>query len=267
MKILRRFVLFTFLLAALPAGAETLSSLLSRPPERYPLSNTVEWENRSDPSRPAPVLELLPDVPGAREIRERFLAFKPVITVEQFFWIPLPPGYSAPGENLRLFTRLANIFGNPESQTNYTYHSARRKREIPLFEASYICDSRGRRLAPLSFSVGQMPGNFTYKQYVDEANFSGTVMSQRLLVTAEYFLFSSVNDETLRYSILPVLNRGEMQSELLVYPYGDKLCVYSLTEVKEFRVRQVMGVDIRLDLMFEKRMETGAHWVRDQLGG
>jgi hypothetical protein len=110
-----------------------------------------------------------------------------------------------------------------------------------------------------------MPGEFSYRQYVDEANFSGAVMSQRLLVTGEYFLFSSTNDETLRYSILPVLNRGEMRSELLVYPYGENLCVYSCTEIKEFRVRRVMGVDIRLDLMFEKRMETMAAWVRDQL--
>ncbi|MDR1893715.1 MAG: hypothetical protein LBQ61_03345 [Spirochaetales bacterium] len=260
-------VLWLWWAASSAAFSESLENLLSYPPEDYPLFNTLEREDPQDPRSPVPELALLPDMPGAGEIRTRYRALRPAVTVEQFYSLPMPHGFSAASaeDRIRLFTRMANIFGAPETQVGYTYHSYRRQRNIPLFEASYICDSRGRRQAPLQFRENQIPGIFSYKQFVDEANFSGVVMSQRLSITPDFFLFTSTNDDTLRYTIIPVLGPGEMQTELLVYPYRDRLCVYSCTEIKELRVRQIMGIVIRLDLMFEKRMQTLADWVTDQL--
>ena len=120
---MRQFVnlsLFTVLtlshLTAVP-----LASLLDDPAKELPLKATVRWEGEGE----LPPLTLLPDVPGALPIRQRFLAFQPEVTVEMFFQMDLPQGYllDTPEDRRLLFTDIVNSFGKPETQVGYTYHS------------------------------------------------------------------------------------------------------------------------------------------------
>jgi hypothetical protein len=53
--------------------------------EDFPLSETVEWKGDE-----IPVLSILPDVPGAAEIRDRYFTYKPEITVHRLYKVDVP---------------------------------------------------------------------------------------------------------------------------------------------------------------------------------
>ena len=243
---------FTFGLTSL--AADTLAQLANHPSADYPLFARINWKEG-----PAPAQKLLPaDAPGAQELRTRFTDYRPEITVEQFFTIPIPAGFSVSSleEKRRLFTKVVNIFGNPQTQVGYTYYSSTRDKNISLFEDSYICDSRGKKQNAISYTAQNLPAQINYYQYIKEANFSGTIMSQSINTTPDYINIRTTNNENMRYSIIRIMDTGGMRTDLLVFPFENKLCVYYCTQIKkEPSVKQVFGVTIHLGLMFEKRMD------------
>jgi hypothetical protein len=244
-------------LAVPPVQAAPLAPFTEMADEEYPIRDTVYWEKGS-----IPILNLLPDVPGAEGIRERFFAYRPEITVQKLYRIALPGSTLS---DKALFTEVVNILGSPKTQVGYTYHSATKDEDVVLFKESYISDSRGREKGGFAYTEATLPEKLSYYQYVDEANFSGTVLKQHIEVNGEYLSFRTTNTERMWYSIIPVLKAGGTRTEMLMFTVDDHLYVYSLTQVEEEPGAKKIGVPLHLPTMFGKRMDVMALWLEDRL--
>src|SRR6056297_2439522 len=77
------FLIFFFLVSAF-GYTVPFSDLAEKPDSDYPLSDTVRWEKGM-----IPILNLLPDVPGAASIRNRFFNYRPEVTVQRLYRLPL----------------------------------------------------------------------------------------------------------------------------------------------------------------------------------
>ncbi len=247
-----------FAVTVLPASAVPLAPFTEMADEEYPIRDTVYWEKGS-----IPVLTLLPDVPGADALRERFFAYRPEITVQKLYRLALPG--SSPLSDKALFTEVVNILGSPKSQVGYTYHSATKDEDVVLFKESYISDSRGREKGGFSFTEATLPEKLSYYQYVNEANFSGTVLKQHIEVSEEYLSFRSTNTERMWYSIIPVLKSEGTRTEMLMFTVDGYLYVYSMTQVEEEPGAKKIGLPLHLPSMFGKRMDVMAIWLEDRL--
>lgn len=227
------------------------------PDSELPIRETVDWED----DRPAPDLSLLPNVPGARQLESRFLEYRPEVTVQKIYRISL-------GEEMaqeKLFAAIINILGRPESQVGYTYHSATRDEDVVLFEESYISNKKGKKAEGFSVEPDNLPNSLSYYQFVDEANFSGTVLRQRIEKGEGYLSFRSENTERMWYAIIPVLKAGGVINDMLIFPDGDTLYVYSTTQVEKVPAAKKIGLPLHLPSMFGKRMDVMAQWMEEQL--
>ncbi len=123
----------------------------------FPITHTIEWKNGDKPE-----LALLPEFSGTEQIRQHFLETRPEITVEKLYRIPLEINGRLTVQDL--FLKLANIFGNPATQTKALYNSYLLKKEVPLITKAFICDAKGEELSPLRFSPSDIPGTYNYFQ-------------------------------------------------------------------------------------------------------
>jgi hypothetical protein len=223
----------------------------------FPLSHNLEWKNDSEP-------ELLLDFPGVEQIKQRFFEIQPEIAVEKLYRIPL--GINSSVNVREIFLKLANIFGNPETQTKYLYKSARRNDEVPLIDEAYICSFRGRKAAPLLFNQSDIPGRFNYFQYVDEINFSGMIMNISLNITDDFFYFTSTNTESLKFGIFPLISKESIFMDNFIFLEKNMLYVYSITQLKEdVKIKKIGPYTIRPAGMFGKRMDVMANWIRGEI--
>ncbi|ADK83323.1 DUF6675 family protein [Sediminispirochaeta smaragdinae] len=252
------FSLILFLAMGTPLFAVPFSLLSDHPDGDYPLHDTIRWEEGE-----IPILTLLPDVPGADALRERFFDYRPEVTVQKLYRIKLPAQLDL--SDRELFTAVVNVLGTPETQVGYTYHSSRRDEDVVLFEETYISDKKGKRKDSFSYTPEDVPQSISYYQYVDEANFSGTVLKEEIEVGDDFLSFRSTNIERMWYAIVPVLKAGGTRSEMLMFTADGYLYVYSASQVEEEPGARKLGVPIHLPSMFGKRMDVMATWVEDQL--
>jgi len=241
---------------------ESFGNLLNRLDEEYPLSNSISRKD-TDPYR----LSLLPDLQVSSSIIQRFNDYHPAITVERLYRIGLSEKYSrnTPESQLALFTAIVNIFGNPETQLGYTYHSATRDKDIELFEESYISNKRGKEISGFSFTSNSLPSKIDYFQYIDEANFSGTVFEQKIIIGDDFLNYQSTNMKSLWYFIIPILKKEGTRNEVLFFTSGQYLFIYNCTQVLKEPAVKNLGFPIHLPSMFKKRMDVMTRWLGDQL--
>ena len=260
---MKYLIIFTLLFSfSIELIAESLASLIDRSGDDYPLSKTIYWEDGSIPE-----LSLLPDIPGAGAIRERFLSYKPEITVQRLYRIKLPELFSGNTEEQRrsLFTSIVNIFGKPETQLGYTYHSATRDKDIVLFEESYISTKKGKQIPAFSYIPDTLPEKIDYFQYIDEANFSGSIFEQKIIVGKDFLSYQSTNIKSLWYFIIPVLKKGGTRNEVLFFSSGQYLYIYNCTQVLKEPAVKKFGFPLHLPSMFRKRMDVMVEWMEDHL--
>ena len=238
--------------------AEPLTNLNNRPDDDYPLRKTIYWDEDSIPE-----LTLLPDIPGAEVIKEGFLSYKPEITIQRIYRIKLS-GDTAE-QRASLFTEIVNILGKPETQVGYTYHSATRDKDIVLFEESYISDKRGKQISGFSYTPDTLPEKIDYFQYIDEANFAGSVFEQKIIVNEDFLRYQSTNIKTLKYFIIPVLKKGGTRNDILFFSSGQYLYIYNCAQVLKEPAVKNLGFPIHIPSMFKKRMDIMAEWLEDYL--
>ncbi len=250
-----------FLAAAFSVFPVSLSSLIDRPDEEFPLSETVTWGEDE-----TTVLTLLPDLPGARSIEDRFQEFSPEITVQRLYRIKLPEGIdgNTAEERLRLFTKIVNLFGRPETQVGYTYYSRTRERDIVLFDESFISDKRGRPVEGFNYNFSSLPDEIEYYQLVDEANFSSTVFLQKIMVNRDYIRFSSTNTERIWMNIIPIMKSGGTRNELLIFIHDGYLYTFNCTQIAKIPTARKLGIPVNIPSMFRKRMDVMARWMEEQ---
>jgi hypothetical protein len=225
----------------------------------FPLTHNIEWKDGAKPE-----LDLLPNVPGTERIQQRFSSIKPEITVEKLYKIPLGSNTSMNTQDV--LVKLANIFGNPEAQTKYLYDSSNRNQRIPLIEEAYICNSRGKKLSPLTFVLSDIPGTFEYYQYVDEANFSGMVVNLSLNITDQYVYIISENVESLKLFIFPLIPKESIYMDNFMFVEDGNLYVYSITQLKEdIKIKQIGSMTIYPAGTFGKRMDVMGDWINGEL--
>jgi len=242
--------------------AETSSNLLNRSGEEYPLSNTVTMED-SEVFR----LLLLPDSPASAGIIQRFTNYQPEITVERLYRIDLPVKYSdnTPEIQHLLFTDIINILGKPETQVGYTYHSSRKDDDVALFEELYISNKKGKQIPGFVFSIDTLPKDFSYYQYVDEANFPGTVFEQNILVADNFLNYQSTNITTVRLFIFPIVKKKGTRNEVLFFISRNYLYIYNCTQLLKEPVLNSIGFSVNMPSMFRKRMDVMAEWLEDEI--
>ncbi len=238
------------------------SNLLNRPAEEYPLSNTVSLKNSNVYS-----LSLLPDLPGSKSIVTRFNNYQPEFTVERLYRFLLPVKYSGntPESRLALFTDIVNILEKPETQVGYTYHSSRKDEDVVLFKKLYISNKKGKQISGSVFSMDTLPKEFSYYQYVNEANFPGTVFKQTILVNDSFLSYRSTNIKTIRLFIFPVVKKMGTRNEVLFFTDRDYLYIYNCTQILKEPALKSLGFPINLSSMFRKRMDVMVEWIKDRL--
>lgn len=256
MNIRMVFISLILVLAFTGIGfAVPFSDLAEKPDSEYPLSDTIRWEDGM-----IPILNLLPDVPGADIIRTRFLNYQPEVTVQRLYRMPLTEQ-----KRRELFTAIVNAFGNPVDQDKYTYHSETRDKDINLFEDSYISDKDGDRKESFSYSSYNLPEKIEYYQFVDEANFSGTVLKQTIRVNDEYLTFHSTNTERMWVSIIPIMKARGSRNELLAFVDSGYLYIYNSSQIAKVPAAKRLGLPIHLPSMFRKRMDVMIAWLSDEI--
>jgi hypothetical protein len=268
--------------------------------EDFPLSETVEWNGDE-----IPVLSILPDVPGAAEIRDRYFTYKPEITVHRLYKVDVPGAFSAdstatnaktgagatatadaqgqgseksgpneagsneaggaPKEVLHIFL---NILCDTDSQTGYTYHSSRRDKDIELIEKSYRVNEKGRRIEDLSFPVdGPLPETVEFRQYIKEANFGGAEFLQKIKLGKNYISYTSTNLERLWFSIVPLIGSEGIRNEYLAFQYRGQWYLYMASQVQKMpTINKILGEPVHIPSFYGKRMDVAKEWLTDQLG-
>ncbi|MCK5199690.1 MAG: hypothetical protein KAR21_15130 [Spirochaetales bacterium] len=254
------FILFIFGIFNLTA--ESYSNLLNRSDEEYPLSNSFSRED-SEVSR----LSLLPDLPASDSFIQRFNDYHPEVTVERLYRIDLPAKYSddTPESRRILFTDIVNILGKPETQVGYTYHSSRKDDDVVLFEELYISNKKGKQISGPVFSVDALPKEFSYYQYVDEANFPGSVFEQTIMVADSFLSYQSTNIETIRIFIFPIVKKKGTRNEVLFFISGEYLYIYNCTQLLKEPAIKSLGFPVNMPSMFRKRMDVMGEWLEDQI--
>ncbi|MDA3938108.1 MAG: hypothetical protein PF693_02210 [Spirochaetia bacterium] len=250
------FLFITFTLISEPIG-----NILNRSDEEYPLSNSVSREDESYQ------LALLPNLPASKSIIERFNDYHPELTVERLYRIDLPSKYSSVSpESMRiLFTDIVNILGKPETQVGYTYHSSRKDDDVALFEELYISNKKGKQISGFVYSLYTLPKDFSFYQYVDEANFPGVVFEQNIMVDDDFLSYQSTNIETIRLFIFPVAKKKGTRNEVLFFKSGNYLYIYNCTQLFKEPALSSLGFSVNMSSMFRKRMDVMAEWLEDQL--
>ncbi len=247
-----------FLFFAVSLFSLDVSAITSIEDAEFPLTHNIVWKDDVDPE-----LELLPSLPGTEQIQQCFSELRPEIAVEKLYRVSLSP--NAAGDVRSVFLRLANIFGNPETQTKYMYDSHWRG-EVPLIEEAYICNERGRKALPLQFGLADIPGTFEYFQYADEANFSGIIMKVSLDITERYVRVSLENVRNLRLGILSVLPKESIFVENFFFVEGNALYVYSISQLKkDISIKRIGPSTVKPAGMIRKRMDVMAGWVAGEL--
>jgi len=251
-----------FLFATFFSHAEPTFSFMNIPIEEFPLEKTIRWDDDS-----VPELTLLPEVPGAEIIRDRFLDYEPDVTVQRLYRLPLAERVDTrtPMGRRELFSAIVNALGSPGRQVEYEYHSATRDEYINLFEESYISDEDGEEVAGFQYEPGDLPSKIEYYQYVDEANFSGTVLRQMIRVGDDYLTFHSSNTERMWVKIIPVLKPDGSRNEVLMFTHDEVLYVYNTTQIAKEPLAKKIGLPIHLPSMFRKRMDVMAEWLTEEI--
>jgi hypothetical protein len=225
----------------------------------FPLTHNIVLRNGDEFE-----LALLPEIPGAEKIRQTFHNIPSAISVEKLYKIPLGADFS--GSVRDVFLKLANIFGNPETQTKYLYRSARAKKIVPLIGQAYICNVYGRKIDPLTFSFLDIPGTFDYYQYVDEFSFTPIVMKISLSITEQQLYVSITNAESLKYGIFPLIPKESMYTNNFMFIDNNILYVYSVTQlVRDINIEKIGPYTIRPAGMTGKRMDIIANWIKGEL--
>ncbi len=251
-KLIMGIIFLSFTVSLFSMEFDDLRSLKD---SEFPVTHNIEWKSGDEPG-----LELLPELPGTEQIRQRFSHIRPEITVEKLYRISLGRDNSANISSV--FLRLANVFGNPETLTTYLYESGRLKKEIPLIEEAYICNARGRKASPLRFGPSDIPGTFDYFQYLDENNFSGMVMKLSLDITEQYVYLTSENAESLRYGIFPLMPKESIFMDNFLFVDGSSLYMYSISYLEhDVSIKKIGPYTINLAGMFGKRMDVMAEWI------
>lgn len=259
MNIQRGLLLFSFIigffLSHSSLGALTVSELKMMADSDFPLRETVE-KNSDDLYE----MTLLPDAPGSSQLRDRFQEYGPELLVQKLYRIRIPNVVST----RVLFTQVVNILGTPETQKGYTYHSSTRDEDTVLFKDSYISTKKGKRDTSFTYDTHTLPFKIEYYQFVNEANFSGTVMKQTITIADTHLLFSSTNIERIWYMIIPILKSEGTRSDMLFFVDDSYLYIYSSTQVREDPSTR-LPISPHLPSLFGKRMDVLAQWMEDQL--
>ena len=256
--ILISIVFFSFGLVNL--NGET--TLFNRSNEDYPLSNTISLRD-GDVLK----LQLLPDSPLFENMQARFTQYHPELTLERLYRIKIPVKYSVNSSEskLSLFTAIVNILGKPETQVGYTYHSSRKDKDVVLFEKLYLSNSKGKQISGFTFSEDTLPKELVYYQYVDEANFQGSVFEQSIKVYDKFLSYQSTNIDPIRFFIFPIVKKKGMRNEVLFFTAGQYLYVYNCTQISKEPAEKKLGFSISMTSFFRKRMDVMAEWMEDQL--
>tara|TARA_B100000614_G_scaffold259811_1_gene285255 strand:+ start:1433 stop:2230 length:798 start_codon:yes stop_codon:yes gene_type:complete len=256
MKIVVRFAAIITLAAfigPLSADAQSLDSLLSglSRGDRERLVQTGAIEQYIENHRR---LSYAPDHPLARAIEDRVNEVRPNVISEQ---IVLVRGDVDRVELLRLYNSLRRV-----SDLSYLqYYNERKDSTNELFHDSFAVAGPEDRTPVSDPTVTSIPEEDTVWVLQGLPPF-GTILSRyRYRSGGEAFLFSGTNVDTLTYRSVPVVQPGNMITDILVIPGDGFVLMYGVGAVRAFKMFGLL--DDRIEAAFSGRTEGLFNWYRD----
>lgn len=226
-KIITIAILTVFLLPAFAQDAETrtIESLTSQLDETEK-SILAEQNKVFRYGKERSGLYYTPMVPLAGKIEERFNSIDPDVTVEALYTIPYPDDMLT-GSDRDLI--LYNIVREVSNITGVQYYSRTKDRLRVLFDDVYAVDDKKKPVDdPL---VNSIPEYDSFPMHMKEANLGRDYYLAEYHYDGQDMSFSLTNTSTMRY-VIKIVEKGNMQIDLLVMPLEDEILIYGYCGVK-----------------------------------
>ncbi|MCX7656396.1 MAG: hypothetical protein N2Z76_07720 [Treponemataceae bacterium] len=188
--------------------------------------------------------------------------FQPTVMVESlYFYKKTNPNNQRPlneTEKNRLFNRLTAL----SSLTGIQYYSASRKTMRTLYEVSYCIDHpESRKKIPDPVFQG-IPNSVTVYAFQKDLTFGENVYTYRFQYDGENFSFIQRNETVMKYGFVPIIDKGNLRSLVVLYDCDDALLVYILSYAQ---VALLPGMETKIKDSFGNRADALYNWLVDSI--
>lgn len=173
-----------------------------------------------------PGLFYIPSVNLADKIEERYKSIEPDVVVEAFFKVPYPQDMPQ-GADRDLI--LYNIVREVSNISGVQYFSRTKNRYRVLFDDVYTVDSKHIKIDDML--VNTIPPYDSFEVHMNEANLGSDFYLAEYNYDGKNMSFSLTNTSTISF-LFKVVDKGDMQIDLLLMPMDDEILIYGYCGVK-----------------------------------
>lgn len=252
MKLSSFIMIFAFI--GLSVGALNLNDVLPglSAGDRAELAAKKELARYTE-SRPE--FAYLPESPLAEKIRKQFAGFKPTITDEVLFLMPLPPGNGDPV--LYLYNKLRAI----STLSGIQYRSRRQDGMRALFTDVYAVDGMKTKKKIPDASVQEIPEEVRFPVHMEDANFGSGYYEASYLSSGNEIAFGLRNLTSLKY-VFPILGAEKVRFQILIIPLEEGLLMYGIVAAEAGGFVRSM---VNLPSALGKRIGALKDWFEEQV--
>jgi hypothetical protein len=204
-------------------------------------------------------LRYLPTVPGREAIRDSIDEARPTVVVE-LLALARRTGRRLEGAADRL--AIANVLRSVSRLEGLQYYSASHGRMRLLYKTSYRIvspENRHRLEDPL---VTAPPAHEEVWVYQEDTTFGGNVYAVSYDIAERSVRMKVVNQTTMRYFVLPMVQPGGMVLSFLIVPDGEDLVFYAVAAA---RVNGPWARAGAIQESFTNRVDAMYRWFGDLL--
>lgn len=180
---------------------------------------------------------------------------KPKLLTEMLYETPLKAGVSARSAFSHVFALSA--------LKKLTYYSYSKKKEVPLFKEAKFLSIDSKSLKPAAESIPARPLGSTLKATLslkDNVLGSGRYALTVTPFGSSGFHVALVNDRSIYFYGFHLFSKGELRYDFFIQPNKRNLEVYALARSQYYK-KQILGRNLHLDQIFEKRMDVFQKWI------
>ncbi|MCX7656058.1 MAG: hypothetical protein N2Z76_06000 [Treponemataceae bacterium] len=188
--------------------------------------------------------------------------FRPTVMVESlYFYKKTKPNSQralSEAEKNRLFNRLTAL----STLTGIQYYSASRKTMRTLYELSYCIDHPESRKKIPDPSFQGIPKNVTLYAFQKDLTFGENVYIYRFYYDGEDIVFVQQNETIMKYGFIPIIDKGNLKSFVILYDCDDALLAYILSYAQ---VTLLPGMESKIKDSFGNRADALYNWLIDSI--
>ena len=206
-------------------------------------------------------LSLLPSIASAESISAELKARKPTIGVEMSSIISgLPQQMDTREGWLMLYNSLHAV----STMKGIPYYSFSRGTNRVLFSESYAIDSaKGKeRVADSTFS--EVPAEDLIYTFQEDSTFGKNIYEERFSFRGDHLLVRIHNATTISFLLLPLIQPGDMVSQIALIPNGNDVAFYGVSYLS---TSFPLGDRHSREESLKNRLTAMANWLKGRLGG